>query len=463
MIYIDNLKQILAQIETERGISQDTLVSAIQQALASACKRVVKKDILVDVEIDLQTGEAILYQKKRVVAEIEDEDHEMLLSEAKKMDAKAKIDTEISWVIRPDNFGRLAAQTAKQVIIQRIREAEKNIIYDEYIEKVGTIITGSIQRIEARHYLVNLGKSEAILPFKETIPGEKFLPKENVRILIADIEKTSKGNFIRISRTHPGFLKALFELEIPEIQDGIIEIKSVSREPGHRAKIAVKTNNPSIGAVGTCVGHMGGRIQSIIKELGNEKIDVLEWDEDPRQFIANALKPAKINEVIVTSEEENTAVVVVANDQLSLAIGKQGVNVRLSVKLTNWKLDIMSEDEYEEKKDSIISVNKLSIADKMKSTKDAKETAETSDLASRIKQSNTDESEDDADQANPFLSKLTKSTPKIELIKASDFAKLMDIKTKDLVEIAKDNDIDITTRSKLDSKQVEQLKEIITK
>ena len=364
MIVIDNLLQVANQIETERGVSKDILFQAIEQALIAACRKKYHEEADVRADLNYESGEVKLFLQKEIVEEVYNDVFEIDQKDAKKLDSKAKLGDTIDIVVDDPDFGRMAAQTAKQVIIQRIREAEKDAVFSEFQDKIGHIITGSIQRVENRNYLVNLGRTEAILNFREQIPGETFHAKDKIKVFLVDIERESRGNLIRISRTHPGFLKELFTIEIPEIADGIIEIMSVSREPGSRSKVAVKSNNPSIGAVGTCVGQMGGRIQSIIRELNNEKIDVLEWNEDPKAFIANALKPAKISSVIIDNEEEKTATVVVPNDQLSLAIGKGGVNVRLSVKLTNWKLDIMSEDEYN-KTDSDSSKEGLSLVEKM--------------------------------------------------------------------------------------------------
>jgi N utilization substance protein A len=376
MISIENFEQVAAQIESERGITKADLVSAIEQALISACRRRFPEEAIIDAKMDHVTGAVEIYRKWEIVEEIEIEDAEILLADAKKQEKGAEIGGFIVEIVTPSDFGRIAAQTAKQVIIQRIREAEKNVIFDEFSKKIDTIITGEVQRIENQNYLINLGRTEAILSYREQIPGEKFQVKEKIKLYVVDIEKNNRGAFIHISRTHPGFLKKLFEIEIPEIQDGIIEIMSVAREPGKRAKVAVKSNNPTIGAVGTCVGPMGGRIQSIIKELGFEKIDVLEWDEDPNRFISNALKPAKISQVTITDDEEKTAVVVVPNDQLSLAIGKSGINVRLSVKLTGWKLDIVSEEEYDSKRDEILGQPTLSIAEKIRLDKERMEEEE---------------------------------------------------------------------------------------
>lgn len=370
MLLIENFSQVTAQIESERGISKNDLIGAIEQALVSACRKQFSEESILIAKINEFNGEAFIYLRKHVVKTIENPELEITLKDALHYNQHAELDMDIDINVTPKDFGRLAAQTAKQVIIQRIREAEKNSIYDEFVGKEGQIIIGSVQRIENRNYLINLGRVEALLTPADQIPDERLLVKEKVKLFVVEVKKTPRGPFIHVSRAHAGLLRKLFEVEVPEIQDGIIEIMAVSREPGKRAKIAVKTNNPTVGAVGTCVGHMGGRIQAIIRELQNEKIDILEWSDVPREFIANSLKPAKVNRVIITNEKEKTALVVVSKDQLSLAIGKQGINVRLAVKLTNWKIDIIDEEEYSTRQDDIVEKNKLSIVDKIRLEKE---------------------------------------------------------------------------------------------
>ncbi|MBT7088059.1 transcription termination factor NusA, partial [bacterium] len=276
MILIDNFAQVAAQIETERGISKEEIQEAIELALVSACRKKFPESAILVAELDNNSGEVKIYQKKTAVKKVEDEAIELLTKEAKKLDPAAKLGTEIKIEVTPSNFGRIAAQTAKQVIIQRIREAEKNNIFEEFQKKIGQIIVGSVQRIENNNYLINLGRIEALLRYKDQIPEETYRAKDKIRVFISDIIKTPRGPMVQISRTHPNFLKKLMELEVPEITEGLIEIIKIAREPGKRAKIAVKSNHASISAVGTCVGPMGGRIQSVIRELHNEKIDVIE-------------------------------------------------------------------------------------------------------------------------------------------------------------------------------------------
>jgi len=341
VIVIDNLPEVMAQIEKERGVSKQVLMEAIQSALVSACKKVAPnaEDLVVD--IDSVTGETHILAKKKVVKKVEDDDTEISLKEALTYGVGVGEGDLLEIEINPPNFGRLAAQTAKQVIMQRIREAEKNNAYTEFIDKVGSIITGSIQRKEYRNYVVDLGRTEAILPFNEQIPREKFELRQKAKFYIMEVKKTPRGPQIILSRSHVNFVKSLFVQEIPEIADGIIEIMALARDAGYRTKIAVKSKDPAVGAVGTCIGHMGNRIQNVLREIGNEKIDVVEWSTNPRVFLSNAIKPAKAT-YIDYSEEHNYAKIVVPDDQLSIAIGKNGQNVRLASKLCNVQLDVLS-------------------------------------------------------------------------------------------------------------------------
>jgi transcription termination/antitermination protein NusA len=496
MIVIDNLMQVANQIETERGVSKEILFSAIEQAIVASCRRKLPEEALVEATLNTESGEITIYRLFNVVKDIEDDSFEISSADAKKRGRALKEGEEYREVMDIPDLGRIAAQTAKQVIIQRIREAEKESVYDEFKVKENQVITGTVQRIENQNYLINLGRTEAVLPVREQIPGERFSVKEKIKLFVVEVEKGTRGNYIKISRTHPGLLRCLFELEIPEIQDEIIEIMSVAREPGKRAKVAVKTNNPAIGAVGTCVGQMGGRIQNIIKELGNEKIDVLEWNENAKVFVANALKPAQVTQVVVTNAEEREAVVVVPNDQLSLAIGKQGINVRLSVKLTGWKLDIMKEEEYNEKAMDISSENNMSILDKIKSSKEedaAVEDGETISVAgnslaaalSKAKKEKEPEIESisslsglgalmaKAKQANEAAEakeeKAEKEEVKAEIeievedMKVSDLAKALGMKTAELIEKAKSFGVEISSnRAKLNVEQVASIRENIS-
>tara|TARA_Y100001935_G_scaffold252168_2_gene255502 strand:+ start:8625 stop:9959 length:1335 start_codon:yes stop_codon:yes gene_type:complete len=349
MILIENFSQVLAQIESERGIEKHIILDAIEKALISAARKKYGAELNVKAYINEDSGEARLWMEKLVVSEKEDELNELTLDEAKELSDEVEDGDTLEIDLDVEEFGRIAAQAAKQVILQCMREAEKDLVMNEFSDKIGEIVTGTVQNIEGNTYLINLGKIEAFLPPREQAPGETFNVKDRIRVFIVDIQKTNRGPMIKISRSHTGLIRQLFHIEVPEIQDGIISIKSISRDAGRRTKIAVYSNNQTVGAVGTCVGHMGGRIQAVLREINNEKIDILEWSEDPKVFIGNSLKPATINEVIINDTENREATVVVPDDQLSLAIGKAGQNVRLAVKLTNWKLDITSESDHNKK------------------------------------------------------------------------------------------------------------------
>lgn len=451
MITIDNLLQVANQIETERGVQRDILFTAIEQALASACRKKFTDGSQIVCELNTQDCHVSFYRVKEVTEDIISPMTEITLKEAKKINPKAVLGDEIPVYFDPPGFGRTAALVAKQVIMQRLREAEKDSIYEDFLPKVGRIINGSVQRIENQNYLVNLGRTESILRLKDQIPGESFQAGETVRVYVVDIEKTSRGNIVHISRTHPGFLQCLFELEIPEIADGIIEVKSVSRVPGVRAKVAVRTNNESIGAVGTCVGQMGGRIQAVIKEIGgSEKIDVLEWADDARQFISNALKPAKISHVYLTNVDERQATVVVPNDQLSLAIGKQGINVRLSVSLTKWNLNIMSDSDFQNSDIKIPeSFTQSNLKFSAESEKKEELSLQYSSLAQAISRSI---------QKEQAESQLINSEDE-QLMKVTDLAKMLGYKTKELMDKAESKGIIISSsRAKLSAELVNEIK-----
>jgi N utilization substance protein A len=351
MILIDNFEQVISQIEKERGISKEVLIEAIKASLLAACRRKFDNIDNLEVTIDEVTGDSLIFASKEVVETVEDDLTQISLNEAKEYQDDVEIGDVIMIEVTPDNFGRIAIQTAKQVIMQKIREAEKQSIGDEFEAKVNTIVTATVQRREGKNYLLNLGRTEALLYPKDQIYGERFNQKDLVKVFVVSVDETPKGPKVVVSRTHPGLLKALFELEIPEINEGVIEVMGVAREPGSRAKVAVKSNDPEVGAVGTCVGHMGGRIQNIVKSLNNERIDIIEWSKDPYELLVAALKPAKINKIrLEESAEKNEegktekkAFVYVDEDQLSLAIGKGGQNVRLASKLTGWNIEVAAE------------------------------------------------------------------------------------------------------------------------
>lgn len=335
------------ELGKEKGIAPEVLFDAIEAALISAYKRNFSSAQNVRVSLDRTTGEFHVYARKTIVETLENDIIEMSLDEVRQDNPAYEIGDIIEIEVTPADFGRIAAQTAKQVVVQRIREAERGIIYEEFSNRESDIITGIVQRIEAKNVFIDLGKTEAVLAPSEQIMSEQYTHGDRIKAYIIEVKKTSKGPQILVSRTHPGLLKRLFELEVPEIHDGIVEIKSVAREPGMRSKIAVYSKDEDVDPVGSCVGHKGMRVQAIVDELRNEKIDIVKWNTDPAKYIANALSPAKVISVAV-NEEEKISRVVVPDYQLSLAIGKEGQNARLAAKLTGWKIDIKSETQANE-------------------------------------------------------------------------------------------------------------------
>ena len=347
-IDVKELISAMEELEKERGISKEYLLESLEAALVSAYKRDFEADDNVKVTIDQKTGEIHIYSIKTVVKEYPDPILEISQEDAKKVNKKAKLGDTVEVEIKPKNFGRIAAQTAKQVVVQKIREAERTIVFNQYNDKKGEIVTGIVQKVDDKLVVLDLGKLEGVMPKKEQIATEEYSVNDKIRAYVLSVEKGAKGApQVIVSRSHPDFVRKLFEFEIPEIYEGLIEIKSVSRDAGSRSKVAVYSKDPNIDPVGSCVGQKGVRIQNIINELHGEKIDVIEWSEDPAQFIAAALLPAQVLAVDV-KEEEKFAQIIVPDDQLSLAIGKSGQNARLAAKLTNWKIDIKSESQFRE-------------------------------------------------------------------------------------------------------------------
>ena len=336
--------EALKELAREKGVEEEVLFDAIEAALISAYKRNFGSAQNVRVVLDRTTGAYHVYAIKTVVETVEDDVQEISLAQARTIRPDYEVDDVLEIEVTPANFGRIAAQTAKQVVVQRVREAERGIIYEEFMSREGDIITGLVSRVENRNVFIDLGKTEAVLTPTEQIAGETYEHGDRIKAYIVEVKKTSKGPQIVVSRTHPGLLKRLFELEVPEIQEGIVEIKSVAREPGMRSKIAVYSKDDDVDPVGSCVGHKGMRVQAVVDELGSEKIDIVKWNEDSAKFIANALSPAKVVSVAV-NEDEKVSRVVVPDYQLSLAIGKEGQNARLAAKLTGWKIDIKSETQ----------------------------------------------------------------------------------------------------------------------
>ena len=340
------------ELERERGISKEVLISSLCDAMVAAYKKHIKMKELDNIEaiLDEQTGEIGVFSTKEVVKDVADPDLEISLKEAQEIDDEVEVGDQVKIEVTPEQFGRIAAQTAKQVISQRIRDAEKNNVLNEFLEKKGTLTTGIIERVENRNVIVNIGKTSAIMPQREQIPGEYYKPGNRIRVFVLNVKETNRLPQVIVSHAHAEIVRELFELEVPEIEDGIVEIKSISREAGYRTKIAVWSNDPEVDSVGACIGPRGNRIQTIVGELKNEKIDIVRYSEDPVEYIVNAISPARVVSVDIMADDEESkeALVVVPDDQLSLAIGREGQNVRLAHKLTNWKIDIKSVSQMEQ-------------------------------------------------------------------------------------------------------------------
>ncbi|MDD7511532.1 MAG: transcription termination factor NusA [Peptostreptococcaceae bacterium] len=337
--------EALNVLEKEKSIPKAILLDAIENALVSAYKKNYGTSQNVRVEIDETTGDIAVLMRKDIVAEVLDDMIEMSIEDAQEIDARYEVGDAIEFQVTPRDFGRIAAQTAKQVVVQRIREAERGMVYDEFCKRQGEIVTGVVQRKNPTTYFINLGSTEGILPATEQVPGEAFNINDRVKVFIMDVKDSMKGPQVFLSRTHPGLVKRLFELEVPEIQDGTVEIKGIAREAGLRTKIAVATQYENVDPVGSCVGTRGARVQNIVDELHGEKIDVIAWSDDPEELIANVLSPAKVEKTIIDMDEK-IATVVVPDYQLSLAIGREGQNVRLAARVSGWKIDIKSHQQY---------------------------------------------------------------------------------------------------------------------
>ena len=335
----------LSELEREKGIRQDVVLEAIRSALETGYKKNFSKATNFSIDIDEEHGEYKLFQDKTVVESVENPNLEISLDEARTIDSKFELDDIVKIEIKPKkDFGRIAAQTARQVILQKIREAERESIFSEFYGRESDILTGVVQRESKGNIFVDLGKIEGVLSVNEQIPGEVYNPGDRIKVVILEVKNTGKGASIMLSRSHPNLVKRLFELEVPEIHDGTIEINSISREAGSRSKIAVFSHDPNVEPIGSCVGNKGNRVKNIIDEINQEKVDIIIYEKNPEKFIANSLGPAKIVKV-TANEKEKTAVAVVPDNQLSLAIGKEGQNVRLAAKLTGWKIDIINESQ----------------------------------------------------------------------------------------------------------------------
>jgi len=349
-----SLNFILDQVSKEKNIPREILIEAIESAMVTASKKKLGAAREIEASYDDETGEIELFEFVEVVEDVENSYYQITLHEAQEIDPEAEIGDSLGLKLETDDFGRIAAQTAKQVIMQKIREAERESIYEEYHEKVGEIVNGSVQRVERGNLIVNLGTTEAILPRSETIPRENFRQGERIRAYLLKVEITAKGPKIVLSRSHPGFLIRLFEVEVPEIFEGVIKIMGAIREPGIRGKIAVTTNDHDVDPVGACVGVRGSRVQNVVQELKGEKIDIIRWNPDPVRYVCNAISPAEINKIIL-DEDRHAMEIVVLDEQLSLAIGRRGLNVRLAAKLTGWKLDVKSASRVADDFDKLFS------------------------------------------------------------------------------------------------------------
>jgi len=341
-----DLSRIIDQVGKDKGIDRKILIEALEQALLAAARKKygIKQEI--EARYNEEAGEVELFQFKTVVKEVKNPPSEISLQEAKDLDADAQIGDSLGTKIDISEFGRIAAQTAKQVIIQRVKDAERENIYEDFKDRKGEIISGTVQRFERGSIIVNLGRAEAVIPQQELIPRETYKPGDRIRAYVLEVRKTPKGPQIILSRSNPNFLIKLFEMEVPEISEGIVKIISAAREPGSRAKIAVYSRDSDVDPVGACVGMKGSRVQAVVQELRGEKIDIIPWSEDAASFVCNALAPAEISKVIINPEAKSMEVIV-EDDQLSLAIGRRGQNVRLAAKLTEWKIDIRSESRAE--------------------------------------------------------------------------------------------------------------------
>lgn len=336
--------EALNQIEKERGIDREVIFEAIETSLVSACKKNFGSSTNIKVVMDRESGNVEVYAQKEVVETVEDPSTQITQEDARKLNPFYSVGDTADIKVTPKNFGRISAQTAKQVVVQKFREAEREILYNQYITRERDIITGIVQRRERKNIIIQLGKIDAILAPNEQVLTEKYAFQDRIKVYVLEVRQTTKGPQIYVSRTHPELVKRLFEQEVPEVHDGVVEIKSIAREPGSRTKIAVYSKDSNVDAVGSCVGQNGYRVNLIVEELQGEKIDIINWYENPKDFIASALSPSKVIAVSVNAAEQS-ARIVVPDHQLSLAIGKEGQNARLSAKLTGWRIDIRSESQ----------------------------------------------------------------------------------------------------------------------
>ena len=353
--------QAIEDLEKEKHISKEILLEAIESALVSAYKKNYGTSQNVRVDINQDTGDINVYMRMDVVDDddFEDDLTQITLEEAMEIDPRYEVGDVVEYQVTPRDFGRIAAQTAKQVVVQRIREAERGMIFDNFITRQGEIVTWTVQRVSNETLFINVGNTEGILSPNEQVPGEHYNINDRLKVYIMDVRKSNKGPQVFLSRSHPGLVKRLFELEVPEIEDGTVEIKGIAREAGSRTKMAVYTEFENVDPVGACVGTRGARVQAIVDELHGEKIDIITWSEDPKVLIANVLSPSKVEQVIISDEAEKSATVVVPDYQLSLAIGKEGQNVRLAARVSGWKIDIKSRSQYEASAPDLVEIEEI--------------------------------------------------------------------------------------------------------
>ncbi len=339
------LRRIIDQVSRDKGIDKELLISAIKDAIRSAAKKKLGPRLEIEVEYRDDTGAIEVFQYKEVVEAVTDAAQEISLTEARKLDPECEVGDSLGIKIDASDFGRIAAQSAKQVIMQRMKDAERDLVFDDFKDRKGEIINGIVQRVDNDGIVVNLGRTEALLPPSEQVPREIYHKGERIRAFVLDVKRQTRGPQVILSRTHPQFLVALFDAEVPEISEGIVQVLGCAREPGSRSKIAVSSRDSDVDPVGACVGMKGARVQNIVQELRGEKIDIIPWHPDPAKFATNALAPAQVSRIIMNKDTQ-TMEVIVPDDQLSLAIGKRGQNVRLASRLVGWKIDVKSESKY---------------------------------------------------------------------------------------------------------------------
>ena len=380
----------LSALEEEKGIKKEVVIEALEAALVSAYKRNYGQAQNVEVSFDDKKGEMHVYSVKTIVDDVTDDQLQVSLDQALEINKGYELGDEIKFEVTPKNFGRIAAQTAKQVIMQRVREAERENVFDEYSKYEDELVTGTVERQDTRFVYINLGKVEAVMGSKDQMPNEVYRPQDRIKVYVTKVENATKGPQVFVSRTAPGMLKRLFEQEVPEIYDGTVEIVSIAREAGDRAKVAVRSNNSDIDPVGTAVGPRGQRVQTIVNELHGENMDIVEWDEDDAAYIANSLNPAEVIDVIFDDDNDRACTVIVPDYQLSLAIGKKGQNARLAAKLTGFKIDIKSETEAKE-----FLANKKAASETDDDSADSSDTeSQADDSAENVDDSATDEQQD---------------------------------------------------------------------